>query len=57
MPANEILIAIRTEQLRAVFRQLPISLAVNLVNAALTAIVLSTLGTRPFRWFGSLSLL
>ena len=53
MPTDEISIAIRTEQLRAVFRQLPISLAVNLVNAALTAIVLSTIGTRPFPliWF------
>jgi len=56
--ANEISIAIRTEQLRAVFRQLPISLAVNLVNAALTAIVLSTIETRPFPlvWFSLVAL-
>ena len=45
MPANEISTAIRTEQLRVVFRQLPIALVVNLVNAALTAVVLSTIGT------------
>jgi signal transduction histidine kinase/CheY-like chemotaxis protein len=58
VPANEISTAIRTEQLRVVFRQLPISLAVNLVNAALTAIVLSTLGTRPFPlvWFSVVAL-
>ena len=59
MPPNEILIAIRTEQLRAVFRQLPISLAVNLVNAALTAIVLSMIGARPFPlvWFSLVALI
>jgi signal transduction histidine kinase len=59
VPANEISIAIRTEQLRAVFRQLPISLAVNLVNAALTAIVLSTIETRPFPlvWFSLVALI
>jgi signal transduction histidine kinase/CheY-like chemotaxis protein len=53
VPPNGISIAIRTEQLRAVFRQLPISLAVNLVNAALTAIVLSTIGAQvfPLVWF------
>jgi signal transduction histidine kinase/CheY-like chemotaxis protein len=58
VPVNEISIAIRTEQLRAVFRQLPISLAVNLVNAALTAIVLSTIGARPFPlvWFSLVAL-
>src|SRR5262249_24485762 len=44
--SHEISIAIHTEQLRAVFRQLPIALVVNLVNAALTAIVLSTIGTQ-----------
>jgi signal transduction histidine kinase len=51
--SNEISIAIHAEQLRAVFRQLPISFAVNLLNAALTAIVLSTIGTQPapLIWF------
>ena len=48
MPPNEIRIAIRSERLRAIFRQLPIGLAVNLVNAALTAIVLSMIGAQPF---------
>ena len=58
MPTDEIAISIRSEQLRAVFRQLPISLAVNLVNAALTAIVLSTIGSRPFPliWFSFIAL-
>jgi len=59
VPPNEISIAIRTEQLRAVFRQLPISLGVNLVNAALTATVLSTIGARPFPlvWFSLVALI
>ena len=58
MASNEISIAIHTEQLRAVFRQLPISFAVNLVNAALTAIVLSTIGTQPapLVWFSLVAL-
>jgi signal transduction histidine kinase len=58
VPANEITIALRAEQLRAVFRQLPIGIVVNLVNAALTAIVLSTLGTHPFPvvWFSLVAL-
>jgi len=44
---NEISIAIRTEQLRAVFRQLPISLVVNLVNAALTTAVIAPIAAAP----------
>jgi signal transduction histidine kinase len=58
VPANEISIAVRTEQLRAVFRQLPISFAVNLVNAALTAIVLSTIGAprASLVWFSLVAL-
>ena len=53
MASNEISIVIHTEQLRAVFRQLPIALVVNLVNAGLTAIVLSTIGTQAalLIWF------
>jgi signal transduction histidine kinase/CheY-like chemotaxis protein len=53
VPANEISIAIRTEQLRAVFRQMPIGLAVNLVNAALTAVVIAPIAASPFPivWF------
>jgi predicted signal transduction protein with EAL and GGDEF domain len=56
--ANEISIAIHTEQLRAVFRQLPISFVVNLINAALTAIVLSTIGPEqgPLGWFSVVAL-
>jgi signal transduction histidine kinase/CheY-like chemotaxis protein len=56
--ANEISIAVRTEQLHAVFRQLPISFAVNLVNAALTAIVLSTIGAprASLVWFSFVAL-
>jgi len=56
--ANEISIAIHTEQLHAVFRQLPISFAVNLVNAAVTAIVLSTIGPQqgPLTWFSVVAL-
>jgi len=58
VPVNEISIAVRTEQLRAVFRQLPISFAVNLVNAALTAIVLSTIGAprASLVWFSLVAL-
>ena len=53
MPAGEITTAIYTEQVRAVFRQMPIALNVNLVNAALTAIVLSRIaaGPLPAFWF------
>ena len=58
MAAKEISIAIHTEQLRGVFRQLPISFAVNLINAALTAIVLSTIGPQqaPLVWFSVVAL-
>ena len=53
MPANEISTAVRTEQLRAVFRQKPIGLAVSLINAALTAIVLAPIAASSFPvvWF------
>jgi signal transduction histidine kinase len=44
-PANA---AIYAEQVATAFRQLPIALAVNLVNATLTAIVLAPLATRPY---------
>ena len=43
MPAGKIATAIYTEQLGTVFRQMPIALAVNRVNGALTAIILSLL--------------
>jgi signal transduction histidine kinase/CheY-like chemotaxis protein len=56
--AKEISTAIRTEQLRAVFQQMPIALAVNLVNAALTAVVLFQIAARllPLMWFSSVAL-
>jgi signal transduction histidine kinase len=58
MPASRISTAIRAEQLRAVFRQMPIALAVNIVNAALTAAVLFPLTARPLplMWFSSVAL-
>src|SRR3984957_4362609 len=45
--------AVYTEQVRSLFRQIPIALLVNLVNAALVAIVLTPLATRPLLppWF------
>jgi hypothetical protein len=45
--------AVYTEQVRSLFRQIPTALSVNLVNAALVAIVLTPLATRPLvlPWF------
>jgi len=50
--------AVYSEQVRCLFRQIPIALAVNFVNAALVAIVLTPLATRPFLlpWFVSVML-
>jgi signal transduction histidine kinase/ActR/RegA family two-component response regulator len=50
--------AVYTEQLRSLFRQIPIALSVNFVNAALVAIVLTPLATRPLLlpWFISVIL-
>src|SRR5271167_2862631 len=50
--------AVYTEQVRSLFRQIPIALSVNLVNAALVAIVLTPLATRPLPlpWFISVML-
>jgi signal transduction histidine kinase/CheY-like chemotaxis protein len=50
--------AIHAEQVRSLFRQIPIALCVNLVNAALVAIVLTPLATRPLPlpWFVSVML-
>jgi signal transduction histidine kinase len=42
-PADDLLREVRAEQLNTVFRQMPIALAVNVVNAAITAIVLERL--------------
>src|SRR5690242_1505103 len=45
--------AVYAEQVAAVFRQLPIALVINLVNAALTAAVLAPMATEPLPlpWF------
>ena len=47
MPANDVSAAVCAQQLRAIFQQLPIALAVNLVNAALAVIVLEPISARP----------
>jgi hypothetical protein len=50
--------AVYAEQVRSLFKQMPIALSVNLVNAALVAIVLTPLATRPLLlpWFVSVTL-
>ena len=52
-PAARVGDAVRAEQVDAVFRQMPLALAVNLVNAGMTALVLTPLATRPLPllWF------
>jgi hypothetical protein len=51
-PTDEVLREIRAAQVSWVFRQMPIALAVNAVNAALTAIVMQRLAgvILPFGW-------
>ena len=46
-----------SEQVRSLFRQIPLALAVNCVNAALVAIVLTPLATRPYALPWSLSVI
>jgi hypothetical protein len=50
--------AVSTEQVRSRFRQIPIALSINFVNAALVAIVLTPLATQPLLlpWFISVML-
>src|SRR5260370_12053729 len=50
---DDVTSAVYAEQVRSLFRQIPIALSVNFVNAALVAIVLTPLATRPFPlpWF------
>ena len=50
--------AVYAEQVRSLFRQIPIALSVNIVNSALVAIVLTPLATRPYLlpWFASVTL-
>jgi hypothetical protein len=47
-PADDVTSAVYAEQVGAVFRQLPIAIAVNLVNAGLTAAVLAPMAAQPF---------
>ena len=56
--ADDVTSAVYAEQVRSLFRQIPIALSVNFVNAALLAIVLTPLATRPFPfpWFVSVML-
>jgi signal transduction histidine kinase len=53
-PGDEVLSGSRALQAAAVFRQMPIALAVNAVNAAITATVLHRLvdQVRPLAWLG-----
>ena len=55
---NDVTSAVYAEQVRSLFRQIPIALSVNFVNAALVAIVLTPLAARPFLlpWFVSVML-
>jgi signal transduction histidine kinase len=52
VPADKLLWDIHTAQVTTVFRQMPIALAVNTVNAVITAIVLERLGVAmlPLAW-------
>ena len=55
---DDVTSAVYSEQVRSLFRQIPIALSVNFVNAALVAIVLTPLATRPLPlpWFVSVML-
>ena len=54
----DVMSAVHAEQVRGLFRQIPIALSVNFVNAGLVAIVLTPLATRPLllAWFASVTL-
>ena len=55
---DDVTSAVSAEQVRSLFGQIPLALSVNVVNAALVAIVLTPLATRPFLlpWFASVVL-
>jgi signal transduction histidine kinase len=55
---NDVMSAVHAEQVRGLFRQIPIALSVNFVNAALVAMVLAPLAPRPLliAWFASVML-
>jgi signal transduction histidine kinase/CheY-like chemotaxis protein len=58
MLAGKVADAVYGEQVNALFRQLPIALIVNLVNAALTTALLTPIADRPLPpfWFGAVLL-
>jgi signal transduction histidine kinase/ActR/RegA family two-component response regulator len=53
---DDVTSAVYAEQVKSQFRQIPLALSINLVNAALLAIVLTPLAARPFPrpWFVAL---
>ena len=53
-PSDNIAVAVYAEQVGAVYRQMPIALGTNFVNAALIAAVLTPIAARPvpLLWFG-----
>ena len=55
---DDVTSAVYAEQVRSLFKQIPIAISVNFVNAAFVAIVLTPLATRPFPlpWFVSVTL-
>jgi signal transduction histidine kinase/ActR/RegA family two-component response regulator len=57
-PADEVIGAVRIEQVAATFRQVPIAVVVNIVNTGITAIVLAAISSTklPFLWFGAATL-
>ena len=50
--------AVNAEKIATIFRQMPIALAVNLINAALVSSVLTPIASRPLPplWFGAVVL-
>jgi signal transduction histidine kinase len=57
-PADEVIGAVRIEQVAATFRQVPIAAVVNIVNTGITATVLATISSTrlPSLWFGAATL-
>jgi hypothetical protein len=57
-PADEVIGAVRIEQVAATFRQVPIAAVVNIVNTGITATVLAAISSTrlPSLWFGAATL-
>ncbi len=57
-PADEVIGAVRIEQVSATFRHIPIAVVVNIVNTGITATVLAAISPTklPFLWFGAATL-